>query len=126
MNQKLLDRSIHLARTLTYASKFRVAAFLFDGNRLISVGQNNMQKTDPKVVRLARRFKIKKFQEFSYPHAEVDAIARAWGRYYITGRESLVVVRLSHRGLPMLAKPCDNCQVMIDALNITKVYWTGE
>lgn len=126
MNQKLLDKSISIAKHLTFASKFRVAAFLYERNKLISVGQNNMESTDPKVLRLARRFNIDKFKRYNFPHAELDVISRVWGRYYITGRESLVVVRLSRKNEPMLAKPCSNCQRLIDALNITKVYWTGE
>lgn len=72
------------------------------------------------------RFGIKKFQDYPYLHAEIDAISKLWGKYYIDGSETLVVVRLHKNGKLAIAKPCVHCMPVLEALNIKKIYWTSE
>lgn len=125
--KRLLERSIKLSQKLNdHKEIFACFAFVYNGNRLLSIGRNNTKKTDAKVSRFGVKFKIPKFINWPFRHAEIDAISRLWGRYYLSDKDTLIVVRLSKKNQPVLAKPCVNCQTVLNALNITKVYWTGE
>lgn len=123
---KLLEKSVRLARKIhsPNSQKFNVYAFMYDGRRLLSIGHNDMQTPSAKAHYFARRFNVQHLKEYNYKHAEVDCISRLWGRYHISGGETLVVVRLLRNYQIALAKPCRDCQIILDALNITQVMHT--
>lgn len=122
---KLLEKSIKLARELTFhEQKFKVAAFIYSGNKLLSIGQNNQSVTNAKAHYFGRRFGVQKFVEYSFIHAEIDAISRLWGKYHISSKDRMIVVRLNKSDQPCMAKPCVNCQVILDSLGITKIDWS--
>lgn len=126
---KIIDKSLKLAYQLypsSPAQQYYVFSFMFMKNKLISIGRNNEVCQCPKVKRLAERFNVEKFKIYSFPHSEIDCISKIWGRHYISGREKLVVIRLKRDGSLGLAKPCLNCQQVLFALNLTKVWYSTD
>ena len=77
-----------------------------------------------KVLKLAKRFKVGHFQKFPNLHAEIDAISKILGKRHLTGREKLVIIRLRRDGSTGLAKPCRDCQTILDALGITEIWYS--
>lgn len=77
-----------------------------------------------KAAYFAQRFNVTHWKNFPYLHAEISAIARLWGKYYIEGKEKIIIVRLTKKGTG-LAKPCDNCAQVLSALNLNNIYYTN-
>lgn len=103
-------------------NKFFHFAFGFKKSRLLAIGQNNPEKTHPQALMLAKRFNTD--TEHPYLHAETDLISRLWGKHYIDNSLKMVVVRLNKHGQLRCSKPCDKCTQIIEALGITKVWWS--
>lgn len=122
---KILDNSIKIALSLNGTEPINIYSFLYRNNRLVSVGRNNMRKTDKKVYEIGRKFNIQKFMEFSYLHSEIDCLRRPWENEELTGKEKLVIVRFTKKLIPALAKPCPSCHSFLSALNIRDVYYTS-
>lgn len=126
---RILDNSLKIATQL-FSSAIKqeqnVFAFMYSGNKLISIGQNNMEKVNAKAYAFGMRFNVDQFKRFPFVHAEVDAISRLWGKYYISGKEKLVVVRFGRGGNIGIAKPCNGCQAILSSLNLNKVFWTTQ
>lgn len=122
----LLDKSIEIACKLhnPHSQDFNIYAFLYDKNRLLAVGHNDMLRPNKKAYDLGKRFNVEQFKLWPYKHAELDVISKLWGKRMITGRETLIVVRLKKNYEIASAKPCKDCTTIIRALNITKVEWT--
>lgn len=99
--------------------------FLFKKNKLVSIGMNSY-KPSAKIVYLGNRFNIDKYKQFGCPHAETDAISKAWGKSYIDNSFSLVIIRLNKVGKMQNSKPCVNCQTIIDAIGIDDVWWSAD
>lgn len=128
---KFIDNSLNLAYSLfnsAYTNKKGYQcfhfAFLYDKNRLISIGQNDSSQPSSKAIKFANRFGCVEHYRKHFLHAEISAISRVWGRFYIDNRVKLVVIRLNKHGQLCESKPCSNCQVVLDALNITKVWYS--
>lgn len=121
---KIIEKSIKIAKSLQNEQQFQVSAYLYSGRQLLAIGQNSMTVTSNKAFYFGNRFNVKKFKDYPYPHAEIDAISKLWGKYKITSKDKLVVVRLNKNGNPVLAKPCDNCKIILNALSIKKIFWT--
>jgi deoxycytidylate deaminase len=92
----------------------KMAAVIYDRNRLISIGLNS-HKTHP----LAKQFQ--KNVHALKIHAEIAAIVNA--RQSVEGM-SMFIARVNRSGLPMLAKPCNGCFRAITAFGIKNVHWT--
>ena len=130
---KILDNSLKIAKQLFYSAvksgdsqEQNIYAFIYDKNRLISVGKNDMVKVNNKALKFGNRFNIDQFQKFPYIHAEVDAISKLWGKRHICGKEKLVVVRFTKRGQIGVAKPCESCKLLLSALSLQRIWWTGK
>lgn len=125
---KIFDKSLKLSYQLLPNKPdqiFNVFSFMFDGNKLISIGKNNQNKASGSVYKLAKRFNVEKFINYPFPHAEIDCIKRVWGRHHITGKEKMVVVRIKRDGSLGIAMPCSNCHQILSALNLTKVWYSN-
>lgn len=122
---RILNRSLEIAATLSFPveNKTNMSCFIYQDSRLISIGQNNMFVPNNKAAYFAKRFNITHWKSFPYLHAEISAISRLWGKYYIQGKEKMVVVRLTKSGTG-LAKPCENCLLVLSALNLCEIYYT--
>lgn len=134
---KILDKSLKLATQLYPSVRFQKAmvfCFIFDGNKLLSIGSNNMKSESAKALRFGKKFGIQKLVKFPFACAETVAISNLWGRRLITGNEKIVVVRLKSLGstdkerkilVSALSKPCHNCRMILDALGLERVWWSN-
>jgi hypothetical protein len=126
----ILDQSHQIALSLlpkvkeerSIKYKFFHFAFGFKRNKLLAIGQNNPEKTHTKAFVLSKRFNT----ELVYPHfhAETDLISRLWGKHYIDNSLKMVVIRLNRRGELRYSKPCERCSMIIESLDINKIWWS--
>lgn len=103
-------------------NKFFHFAFGFHRNKLIAIGQNNPESINAKSFHMRQRFNLD--SHYPYIHAEVDMLSRMWGKYHIDSRLKVVVVRLNKKGELRDSKPCSKCSSILDALNVSKVWWS--
>jgi hypothetical protein len=97
----------------------------FDVNKPILICQNNPIKVNHKAYRIGQQFNIKTYQDFPYVHSESYLVSKLLDRYNsIDTNLSIVNVRINRQGLILLSKPCDNCQKILDAVGLKKVYWS--
>jgi len=126
----IIDQSLDIALSLlpkaknarNSKNKFFHFAFGFKKNKLLAIGQNNPEKTHPQAFILAKRFNTD--TEHPYLHAETDLISRLWGKHYIDNTLRMVVIRLNKHGYLRCSKPCDQCTQILEALDITKIWWS--
>jgi hypothetical protein len=125
---KIFDSSIRIATKLNvYADKtHRHFAFIYVRNKLLSIGQNDMETTSAKAYRFGRRFGAEKTITFPFLHAEIDAIAKLWGNTHIGPKMSLVSLRLNKKNELMISKPCKSCTNILEPLGIRVFYFDGE
>lgn len=125
INQSL-DIALSLLPKAKYArqtkNKFFHFAFGYKKNKLLAIGQNNPEKTHPQALIFAKRFNTD--PEHPYLHAETDLISRLWGKYYIDNSLKIVVIRLNKRGELRCSRPCEKCSHVLNALGITKIWWS--
>jgi len=127
---RILEKSMNAARgilpkSLSVDRKPYHVAFLFKGNKLITIGTNSYKST-PRVHYFGKKFNISKYKLYSYPHAEIDAISKAWDKVYIDSNFSMVVIRMNHLYETRKSKPCADCQSIINAIGIEKVWWSED
>lgn len=97
----------------------------FDGNKPVLICQNNPIKINHKAYRIGQQFNIRTYQDFPYVHSESYLISKLLDRYNsIDTNLSIVNVRINRQGRILLSKPCENCQKILDAVGLRKVYWT--
>jgi hypothetical protein len=126
----IIEQSVDIALSLlpkaknarNSKNKFFHFAFGFKKSRLLAIGQNNPEKTHPQALMLAKRFNTD--TEHPYLHAETDLISRLWGKHYIDNSLKMVIVRLNKRGELRCSKPCEKCSQILNALSITKIWWS--
>ena len=131
MKKYCRDKSLTLAKTflpIDYKTrkKYRTFhyAFGYIGKRLVGIGSNSPEKTNAKALYFGKRYNINQFKNYPHLHAEIDLIARLWGRYYIDNNLSIYLIRLNKFGKQQNSKPCNACQEVLNALGISEVYWT--
>lgn len=105
-----LARAIKIATTSTCRQQHGVV--LAKGAKVIAVAVNT-ERNDPNNCSNPKL-------EASF-HAEINAIKQWTGDMKDV---TLYSARVNKLGFPMHAKPCDNCQSIIDILGIRKVYHT--
>ena len=98
-------------------------AFLFKKNSFISFGVNGY-KQDAKILYLGQRFSIEKYKKYRVPHAETDAISKAWGKTRLDNRCMIVTLRINRFGRLQNSKPCKDCETILDSLDICKRWWS--
>ena len=100
-------------------------AAAFDNNKMIEFAWNNPITLDAKAFKIGQKFNIKNFKEYPFLHAESHLISKLLHRYNtIRSDWSMVILRINRNGRILLSKPCKKCQKIIDALDISKVYWS--
>lgn len=95
-------------------SKFRLGAAIVSGRKVVSIGYNQMLRTNPLV---------RKYDQFKAIHAEVSAIIRIKNKELLRG-STLVVYRETKNGVQEIAKPCDVCQKIMRDFGIIEVYYS--
>jgi len=100
-------------------------AIAFDVNKPIAIAQNNPIKINYKAYRLGKQFNIPTYIEYPYIHAESSLVSLLLNKYNdIDTNLSIVVLRINRQGKILLSKPCDNCQKILDAVGLKKIYWS--
>lgn len=129
---KIIDESIELARALfpiAYKEKekgiYRTFhfAFIFYKSTLISVGVNSF-KENPKIYKLGKKFRNRKQYLYAKQHAEMDAISKIIGKFYIDKKCILISLRLSANLNLQNARPCKECYNVIRAFGIKHIYYS--
>lgn len=123
---KIVDKAISISSKLVVDNnQYQHFAFIFLRNKLLSIGQNDMENTSPKAIRFAKRFGAEKPLRFPFIHAEIDAISKLWGKRYIDSSLTLVSVRLNRFYEPRKSKPCKDCETVLKGLNLPFMYFDG-
>ena len=127
--KKIVSKSIDIAIKLfpeRYKNRTRPQpfhyAFLFNKQRLVSIGQNCMDNESAKALFLAKRYNLGIQRKFPFIHAETDAISKAWGKYHIDSNFNMVSLRISKGLILRNAKPCNDCESVLNALDIQAYY----
>ncbi len=97
-------------------------AFAIRKNRILAIGKNNPIMTSAKAYRLAKRFNIEHWQKYPFLHAEADLLLKLDEKYH-SKRTTILSLKINRHGRFRLAKPCYKCQIALDALSLTKIYW---
>lgn len=117
-HEKRLQQLLCIADDLSEFNKHKHAAALYIGNKLISIGVNQL-KSHP----LQARFGINR--DAIYLHAEIDAIRNALKRVSLDDlKNATLYVAKSRKGDAKMSKPCAGCQRAIIHFGISQVYWT--
>ena len=132
MSTRILDKSLAIAKQLFgegYSNKHGYRcyhfAFAFERNKLIGIGQNGPYQPNAKAIKFSDKFGFVNPHKRKNRHAEIDLISRLWGKYYIDNRIKLVVLRLNSRNELRSSKPCPNCQIVLDAIGISRVWYSN-
>jgi hypothetical protein len=104
-------------------NKFFHFAFAYKKNKLLSIGQNNPEKTHTQALWFSRKF-LNEDTDHPYLHAETDALSRMWGKHYIDSSIKLVVIRLNKHGKLRCSKPCEKCDEIMRGLGINQIWWS--
>ena len=100
-------------------------AIAFDVNKPIAIAQNNPVKIDYKAYQIGQKFNIKHYQRYPYVHAESHLVSKLLDTYNaIDTNLSIVVLRINRQAKLLLSKPCTNCQKILDAVGLSKIYWS--
>lgn len=125
---KIIKRAIRLSYARfdpnPYQRRYHFA-IAFDNNKPILIAENNPIKIDNKAYKIGQKFNIKQYKEYPYSHAESHLVSQLLDRYNtIRSNLSLVVLRINRQGRILMSKPCENCQRILDAVGLKKVYWS--
>lgn len=125
---KIINKALKLSYDSFTPNEFQRRyhyAIAFSGKKPIMVCENNPIKVNAKAYRMGQRFNIKTYQEFPYIHAESHLISKLLDKYNkIDNDWSIVVLRINRQGKVLLSKPCENCQKILDAVGLHRVYWS--
>lgn len=125
---KIIHRAIKLSYDRFIPNPYQKRyhfAIAFDGRKVIGLSQNNPLKVNAKAYRMGQKFNIKTYIEFPFSHAESHLISKLLDTYNTIRPDwSLVVLRINRQGKILLSKPCKNCQRILDAVGLEKVYWS--
>jgi len=125
---KILKKAIKLSYARfspnAYQRRYHFA-IAFSVNKPILIAQNNPIKISHKAYQIGKQFNIKHYQRYPYAHAESHLVSKLLNTYNaIDSNLSVVVLRINRQGKILLSKPCENCQKILDAVGINKVYWS--
>lgn len=98
-------------------------AFAIKKNKIIEIGKNKPDTMSQKVFSIAKIYGIEKWIHFPYLHAESDLIIKL-GPENIDRQIEILSLRINWHGRFRIAKPCKNCQKLIDSVGIKKVTWS--
>lgn len=128
MNAYRRERLIEIARSLMHCREGRSLhfSFILKNNQLLVTSTNSYKKQH-----LSHRFgeylPTKSGGNYvAGMHSETNAIREYIGRFGNSDFSGLTLfnVRLGKNGEPMLAKPCGNCQRLLDSFNFKSIIWT--
>lgn len=125
---KILNKALKLSYERFCPNSFQRRyhfSIAFDGKKPILICQNNPVKINHKAYRIGQQFNIQTYIDFPYVHSESYLVSKLLDRYNsIDTNLSIVNVRINRQGRILLSKPCENCQKILDAVGLKKVYWS--
>ncbi len=122
--KKALKLSYERFKPNSYQRRYHFT-IAFDVNKPILICQNNPIKINHKAYRIGKQFNINTYKEFPYIHSESHLISKLLDMYNtIDTNLSIVNIRINRQGITLLSKPCDNCQKILNAVGLTKIYWS--
>jgi len=98
-------------------------SFIFQRNRLISIGINNPTKTHPKNLEIG--FFNKRGEDISHTvgvHSELSAILKLGEED--CSKFTLVNTRINRNHQLDFSKPCEGCTSLLEQLNLRKIYYS--
>lgn len=98
-------------------------AFAIKKNVILEIGRNQPDYASHKALYLGRMYNIEKWKSFPFLHAESDLMTKLDPEHQ-NHKTEIFSVRINRHGRFKLAKPCINCQKMLDEIGITRVYWS--
>lgn len=94
---------------------------------MIGFTQNNPIKTNARAYRIGEQFRLPKYKEYPFVHAESHLISRLLDTYNtIDPSWSIVVLRINRKGLILGSKPCENCAKLLNAVGLNDVYYSTD
>ena len=123
---KIIHKSIDKAYNLWMKQerRFHFSA-AFSGNKMIEWATNDTHNMSTKAYRIGQKFNINKYKKYPYLHSESHLVYKLMSRLdWIDPQLSIVVLRINPHGKVMLSKPCNNCDKILKAVGLTKVYWS--
>jgi deoxycytidylate deaminase len=98
----------------------KLRATIYDKKgRVLSVGENSYSKSHPKQAEFA---KIAGREEAIYLHAEIAAIIKL--KEKADSAHKIFIERYNKDGEPVLAKPCEICQLALEMAGIEVIEHT--
>lgn len=94
---------------------FKVGCVIFRGKRILSCGFNQ-KRTSKRIPDKYKRF-------IETLHAEQHAVMQIKDKSLLDGA-NILVIRISHGGKLVMAKPCENCAKTILHFGISNVYYS--
>jgi deoxycytidylate deaminase len=98
-------------------------AFGIRKNKIIAVGKNKPEYPSQKVLNLAYTYDIEKWKNYPFFHAESDLVTKLPKDIKPKDLE-ILSIRINRHAQFRLAKPCKNCQKMLDSMGIQKILWS--
>jgi len=123
---KIIEKSLEKAYSLWIKQerRFHFSA-AFNGNRMIEWATNDTHNMSTKAYRLGQKFHINKYKRYPYLHSESHLVYKLMRRFnFIDSSLSIVVLRINPHGKVLLSKPCSNCSKILQAVGLTKVFWS--
>jgi len=120
MSKKLFDRCVSLAKNLAEFDNLhaqRHYSFLCLKNKVVSTGMNNKWRTDPLASRFGHRFNA--------THSEIAVLKQLDMPWRLLPHFTMINVRLNKNLEVMLAKPCKNCQNMLEWFEVGLVLYSN-
>lgn len=122
--EKIIEISLALAGKHRYQQRCKHFSFIYEKNKLISIGINN-PKTHPWNLKYNYINKQKnKISEMVGTHSEVNAV-RKLGYEFCDGL-IMINTRVNKNNKIDYSKPCNGCMEMICQLRFEKVFYTDK
>lgn len=129
MNNKRKERLIDIARSLSYKREGRSLhfSFILNKNQLLVTAVNSYKKIHP-FHKFGEYFPTRVSSEkyVAGIHSECNAIREYINRFGNSDFSGLTMfnVRIGVDGVAMMAKPCLNCQRLLNSFNFKNILWT--
>lgn len=129
MNDKRKQRCIKIARNLgdKKPGKSLHFSFILDKNKILIIAANDLTRRHPE--HLFGKYLPTKGNETQYipgVHSEIGALKNFLNKFGNLNTSGLTLfnIRLNSKGELLLAKPCQNCQKVLETLNFKNIIWT--
>ena len=94
---------------------------------MICFTKNNPIKTNTRAYRIGEQFNLPKYKEFPFVHAESHLISKLLDTYNtIDPNWTICILRINRKGLILGSKPCCNCEKLLSAVGLNRIYYSTD